>query len=82
MGNEKLPAVQLPAALASKYKLVKPVYGGPTFDFVAQRMTVNLSTLTEAEAEKLIKRGYKNLVAIPVVTAKPTPAITAAAPKE
>lgn len=59
--------VQLPADVAKKYRLTRPIYGGPVFDFPQFGMLkINLSTITEAQADRLYRKGWAGIEPVPV----------------
>jgi len=55
-------AIQLPAETAKKYRFTAPLFGGPLFDFPAFGLTrVNMAELTEQQAERLLRAGWKGI---------------------
>lgn len=58
--------VQLPADLSKKYRFTRPIYGGPVFDFPQYGLKkINLSTITEQQAERLLRAGWAGIERIP-----------------
>jgi hypothetical protein len=54
--------LELPKELQGKFRFTQPIKGGPVFDFPSQSMyNVNLTTISERQAELLIERGWKGL---------------------
>lgn len=61
-------AIQLPADTARKWRLTKPVFGGPVFDFPALGLTgINLAQLTDQQAERLYRKGWAGIEPVPVL---------------
>lgn len=73
-------AIKMADALKGKYQFVKPLFGGPVFDFPAYGLKgIDLSNLTEQMAERLINKGYKGIERINVKTERaPLDGITTA----
>lgn len=63
-------AIVLPDALKGKYELTRPIFGGPVFDFPAQGLKgVDLTQLTERQADTLEKRGWAGIRKVVQVSA-------------
>jgi len=64
----------MPATLAQKFRFTRVIKGGPVFDFPQYNMLkIDLSTLTERQAERLVNAGWKGIARVPQVTAKTLP---------
>lgn len=58
--------IQMPADTARKFRFTKPLTGGPVFDFPAFGLFgINLATLTEQQAERLLRAGWAGIERIP-----------------
>lgn len=58
--------IQLPAETAKKYRFTRPIFGGPVFDFPAFGLTrINLATLTEQQADRLLRAGWQGIERVP-----------------
>lgn len=67
--------IKLPDNLSGKFRLTKPMYGGPVFDFPAQRMYgVDMENISEKQCSMLIARGWRGMEAVAAKSADSTPA--------
>lgn len=58
--------IQLPSELSGKFRFTQPMYGGPVFDFPKLNLWgINLATLSESMANRLVDAGWPGIQRIP-----------------
>lgn len=72
----------MPEELKGKYRFTREITGGPVFDFPAQGLkAVDLSKLTERQAEQLVRRGWTGIARVETTQAMAKQAPAAAETK-
>lgn len=57
--------IKMPDAIKNKYRFTRPISGGPVFDFPAFNMKgIDLSALTEQQAERLVRAGWAGIARV------------------